>query len=253
VVLAFRQDYETRAEDIAIGALAVLFLCEFAARCYDALDRRAYLRDHWLDLVTAIPVPGIPGLRILRLLRMLRFVRLGVLLRRHLLARGWNDFSMIWPTLALFWLGSALALWLVEHDAPHATITTFPQAMTVAFLTASTLGFGAHSDPITVDGQIISGLIVFVALGLWGFASSQLTQMWLQAGKTDHHEPELAGLRSEIEALRREVAILISHFSSSESPRGYSPGISFDIHRTAQRSDARSGAAGVEPERKRSD
>ena len=39
----------------------------------------AYLKDHWLDIVTCIPVVG--QLRALRLLRLLAFVRIGAAAR----------------------------------------------------------------------------------------------------------------------------------------------------------------------------
>ena len=208
VALAFRQDNNTAAENYAIGALAILFLAEFSARCYDASSRLTYLRSHWLDLITAVPVPGIPGLRILRLLRLLRFMKVGMILRRVLMDRGWRDAGLIWPTLVLFWIGSALALWLVEHDAPGANITSFPGAMTAAFMTASTLGFGAHGQqPVTQDGQIIAGLTVFFALGLWGFASSKLTQMWLE-GRRSPATDEMRVMREELHLMREQLTAI---------------------------------------------
>lgn len=205
VVLAFSEDSANSFESYAIWALAVVFLLEFSARCYDSIDRWAYLRSHWLDLITAIPIPGIPGLRALRLLRLLRLARVGVLVRHRLVAQGWDEFAIIWPTLVLFWVGSALALWLVEHDAPGSTITTFPDAMTAAFLTAATLGFGRHGLPVTQDGQIIAALVVFFALGLWGFASSSLTRVWLNAHQ-DSSAVALEDLRREIQAMREQLA-----------------------------------------------
>lgn len=197
VMLAFTEDSAFGPQEYAIWGLAVVFLVEFGARFYDSPDRTHYLQTHWLDLITAVPIPGIPGLRLLRLLRLLRFVRVGILLRRGLLQQGWGQAGLIWPTLALFWLGSALALWLVEHDASGSSITTFPEAMTSAFLTAATLGFGRHGLPVTLDGQIISAAIVFFALGLWGFASSNLTRMWL---RSQDHSPS-----AEMEALRQDL------------------------------------------------
>lgn len=204
VVLAFREDSGVGAGDYAVWALAVIFLLEFAARCYDSANRAAYLRTHWLDLITAIPVPGIPGLRIIRLLRLLRFLKVGVLIRRNLIGRGWNETGLVWPTLFLFWIASAIALWLVEHDAPGSSITTFPEAMTAAFLTAATLGFGKRALPITQDGQIIAAVIVFFALGLWGFASSNLTRIWLHA-KEDHLGGEMDNLRQELHAISEQL------------------------------------------------
>lgn len=158
-----------------------------------------------LTLITAVPIPGIPGLRLLRLLRLLRFAKVGVLIRRGLLARGWGESGLIWPTLALFWIGSATALWMVEHDAPNSTITTFPDAMTAAFLTAATLGFGRHWLPVTQDGQIIAAVIVFFALGLWGFASASLTRMWLHV-REDWTKAEVDAIFRQLSAIHDEVA-----------------------------------------------
>jgi voltage-gated potassium channel len=205
VALAFSEDSAGSLESYGIGALAALFLLEFSARCYDSIDRWAYLRSHWLDLITAVPVPGIPGLRALRLLRLLRLARIGVLIRHGLVAKGWDEFAIIWPTLVLFWVGSALALWLVEHDAPGTSITNFADAMKAAFLTAATLGFGRHTLPVTDDGQIIAALIVFFALGLWGYASSSLTRVWLNA-RQDSSAAVLEDMRREIQALREQLA-----------------------------------------------
>jgi voltage-gated potassium channel len=211
VVLAFTEDSTIGPQDYAVWALAGIFLVEFGARCYDSEDRGRYLRSHWLDLITAVPVPGIPGLRLIRLLRLLRFLKVGMLIRRGLLERGWNESGLIWPTLFLFWIGSAIALWLVEHDAPGTTITTFPDAMTAAFLTAATLGFGRHGLPVTQDGQIIAAVIVFFALGLWGFASSNLTRIWLRA--TDElPKIELEAIRHDLHAMEEELKRLTDAF-----------------------------------------
>ena len=207
VVLAFGEDAAIGPQDYAVWALAGVFLAEFGIRCYDSLDRVDYLRRHWLDLITAVPIPGIPGLRLIRLLRLLRFAKVGVLVRRGLLARGWGESGLIWPTLGLFWIGSAAALWMVEHDAPNTNIATFPDAMTAAFLTASTLGYGKHALPVTQDGQIIAAVVVFIALGLWGFASANLTRIWLHI-REDWTKVEVDALFHELSAIHDEVARL---------------------------------------------
>ena len=203
VVLAFTES-PSGIQLYSVWALAVVFLAEFSFRCYDSLSRTSYLRSHWLDLVTAVPIPGIPGLRVLRLLRLLRFAKVGILVREALVSRGWGETGLIWPTLVLFWVVSALALWLVEHDAPGSNITTFADAMTAAFLTAATLGFGRHGLPVTQDGQIVAAVIVFFALGLWGFASSNLTRIWLRAGN-EVQSAQLDGVRRELHLIREQL------------------------------------------------
>jgi len=206
VALAFQEDAPVGFV-YAVWGLACIFLIEFATRCYDSPDRSAYLRSHWLDLITAVPVPGIPGLRILRLLRLLRLGKVGYLVRKWMLRHGWHETGLIWPTLFLFWIGSALALFFTEHDAPGSSITTFPDAMTAAFLTAATLGFGRHTAPITQDGQIVAAIIVFFALGLWGFASGRLAAMWLHVRQGDANA-ELGFVREELRAIRDELTLL---------------------------------------------
>lgn len=218
VALAFSDESAIGLGDYAIWGLSALFLIEFSARCWDSPDRSDYLRGHWLDLITSIPVPGVPGLRIIRLLRLLRFARVGALIRRLLLDRGWNEGGLIWPTLFLFWIGSALALWLVEHDAPGSSINSFPDAMTAAFLTAATLGFGRHVLPVTQDGQIIAALIVFFALGLWGFASGNLTRKWLRSREEDA-TVTLDTLRRELDAIRDQLSQLTDAVIEGNSAR----------------------------------
>jgi voltage-gated potassium channel len=232
VVLAFSEDAPTGPQAYAVWALAGVFLLEFGARCYDSTDRAQYLRSHWLDLITAVPVPGIPGLRIIRLLRLLRFLKVGVLIRRMLLSRGWDQGGLIWPTLFIFWIASALALWLVEHDAPGTSITTFPEAMTAAFLTAATLGFGKHSLPVTQDGQIIAALIVFFALGLWGFASSNLTRLWLNAREDEAHR-EIDLILHELQAIGEQLKHLtvdvLERPTSEALPKDDEPSAAADV------------------------
>ena len=205
VALAFRQDTASQPESVALWALAALFLAEFGARWFDSPERARYAKSHWLDLVTAVPVPGIPGLRVLRLVRMLRFLKVGILVRRWLLSRGWTDSGLIGPSLFLFWVGSAVALWLVEHDATGASIRTFGDALLAALVTASTLGFAKHAlQPVTESGQIISAIMVFGALGLWGIASSQLTQLWLR-GRNNAQELQLQDVHSELLTLQQQL------------------------------------------------
>ncbi len=204
VVLAFREDSSTRVDLYAVWGLAAIFLIEFFARFFDSPKRGRYFRSHWLDLVTAIPAPFVPELRVIRLLRLLRLFKIDLYLRRVLLSHGWTDSSLLWPTLFLFWIASAFALWLVEHDAPGTGINTFGDALTAAFLTAATLGFGKHALPVTLDGQIIAAMIVFFALGLWGYASSRLTQMWLQPRKDASHDQYMQ-IREDIAALELKL------------------------------------------------
>jgi voltage-gated potassium channel len=181
---------------VAIVALALL--AEFIARIADAPDKIGYLSHHWIDLVTCIPLIG--PLRVLRFLRLLRFLKVAVGMRR--LARGHAATQatwLLWPFLLLFWAWSAYALWTYEHEV-NPVVRDFGSALYEAFLTASTLGYGAF-QPVTPEGKVIAGLIVFVAVGLVGLTSARLTAFWM--GQKDDTTVALERIEHELSQLKR--------------------------------------------------
>src|SRR5262245_3123609 len=102
----------------AIDALITgIFIVEFTTRIYASRDRRAYLNDHWIDLVAMIPVGAIRGLRVARLLRLLRLVRAFAGINRALGHRGLG-------TLLIAWIGvmviTSAGLYLAENGVNKA-------------------------------------------------------------------------------------------------------------------------------------
>ncbi len=182
-----------------------LFLAEFMARFVDAENRIAYLQNHWIDLITSVPVVG--GVRLFRLLRLFRLVKVGDLARKVMLRGHRRDTWFVWPTVILFWICSAYALWLFEQGV-NPRVSSFGDALYLSFMTASTVGYGDVS-PMTTEGKVVAGLIVFFALGLLGFASSRLTAWWL-GSQEDAEQFALVQKLSALEAqLERTERLLI--------------------------------------------
>lgn len=179
VVFAFLQDQGTTGPmGFGVMVLAGIFVVEFSFRLYDSPSRRAYLRNHWLDIVTCIPVIG--PFRALRLVRLLGFVRLGASLRGFGLeaagserVHGGIGLWVLAPILILVWVAASYGYYELEGGVnPH--VQTFADALYFSFITATTVGYGAGS-PVTPAGKVLSGLLIFVGIGLLGFASAQLT------------------------------------------------------------------------------
>ena len=186
VVLAFLQDTGSSGSvSIALDVLAGIFIVEFALRLYDSPSRSGYLRNHWLDIVTCIPVIG--PFRALRLIRLLAFVRLGANLRAFGIGaasserlHGGTGLWVLAPILILVWVGAAYGYYELEGGV-NPRVQTFADALYFAFVTASTVGYG-DVTPVTSAGKILTGLIIFVGIGLLGFASAQLTAKLLPQG-----------------------------------------------------------------------
>jgi len=186
LAVGFMEDEGRRLPPLLLGTLAVIFLTEFTARCWDAPSRRQYLRGHWLDLVSCIPLIG--GFRSVRILRLLR---LGAVLRvfsvaEHETQSHERDRQSLWfmgPLLVLTWFAAASAYWTLEHGV-NPRLHNFGDALYWAFITATTVGYG-DVTPITPEGRVVAGLLIFLGIGLVGFASAQLTQRVLRSSAPD--------------------------------------------------------------------
>ena len=206
VVLAFQQDQGTTGlASIGVLAIAGIFLLEFSIRFYDSPSRPRYLKSHWLDLVSCIPVVG--PLRVLRLLRLTAFFRLGATARVFGLGvsasekvPGGTGLWLLGPILVIVWVAAAYGYFELEHGT-NPLINNFGDALYFAFVTATTLGNGAL-PPVTAEGRVLTGVLIFLGIGLLGFASAQLTAKLLP------QRNEVAELRESLarqELLLREI------------------------------------------------
>jgi len=226
VVMAFIEDEVQpgfNTPTIVVLAVAAIFLAEFSIRLWDAPSRILYLRHHWLDAVTCIPLIG--ALRILRFARLLRFVRIAALVRAFLFGRqvgadgigaraGW----LLGPTLVIFWAASAYGFWMVEHGK-NADIKSYGDALYLSFLTATTLGYG-DVRPETAEGKIIGGLVIFAAIGLVGLASAQLTAYWLgQETDSSVTKRRLFAVQKELAVQRNLLEQVLRHVSDGRDGR----------------------------------
>ena len=203
VVLAFLQDQGSSGPiAVVVLVLAGLFAVEFFARLYDSPSRIAYFRKHWLDIVTCIPVAG--WFRALRLLRLLAFLRLGAAVRAFGVGAAASERlyggSIPWvvaPTLVLVWVGASYGYYELEAGVnPH--IQNFTDALYFAFVTASTVGYG-DVTPVTPAGKVLTGALIFVGIGLLGFASAQVTTKLLP------QQNSLADLKAAVDHQSRMV------------------------------------------------
>ena len=218
VALAFAQDQgDSAGLTAAIYVVAAIFIFEFSVRFYDSPSRVEYLRKHWLDIVTCIPVIG--ELRILRLLRLLAFLRLGAAMRAFGIGvsaseriPGGAGLWLLAPTLLLVWVAAAYGYYTLEHGL-NPKINDFGDAMYFAFVTASTVGYG-DVTPVTQAGKILTGLVIFMGIGLLGFASAQLTAKLLP------QRNEMAELKATLDRQERLLEDLVAQLARIEPERG---------------------------------
>lgn len=134
------------------------------------------------DLVACIPIVG--GLRALRLLRLLR---VGAVARVFcLVTRETDDLGVerqswwfVTPLLVLVWVGSGIVYYHFEHGN-NPKVSTLGDALYWSFITTTTVGYGDVTPPVTSEGRVLAGLLIFFSIGLIGAVSAQITTRLLR-------------------------------------------------------------------------
>jgi voltage-gated potassium channel len=205
--------------------ICVVFLIDFALNLSRSHPKRDYVvRERgWLDLLGSIPTLGIfKYTALLRLARISRLARITRLLRgkkkkKELAAdvlRNRGQYAAFITVLAAFivlTLSSVLVLQF-ETTSADANITTGGGALWWSIVTITTVGYG-DTYPVTTAGRITGVFVMFAGVGIIGALASILASILVPRPSTDGDErstqptmqEELAGIRSELAALRRTI------------------------------------------------
>ena len=74
--------------------------------------------------------------------------------------------------------------------------------------------------PVTPEGKIIVGLVIFAAIGLVGFASAQLTAYWLgQEADSSAIKRRLFSVQKELAVQRNLLEQVLEHIDRDREPR----------------------------------
>ena len=190
--------------NVVVLTLAVIFFAEFLVRFVDDPAPLSYARDHWIDLVTCVPAVG--PLRLLRLLRLLRVFNVAGRLRQ--MARDKGDASgmrVLVATVFVFWLLAGYAFYVTELNEPQSSVHSFQDALFLAFTTATSVGY-SPLKPVTYQGQIVGGLVIFIGLGLLAAASSRLTSLWIEGASEQDVKDLLQDLRDQARSSESRLA-----------------------------------------------
>jgi voltage-gated potassium channel len=209
--------------------ICVVFLVDFAVHLAAARPKREYFIDRrgWLDLIGSVPSFGFfPASGLLRLARISRLARVARILRgsnrKQLVEdviqnRGqYAVFITVLSALLVLTVSSVLMIQF-ESRSPDANITTGGDALWWAFVTITTVGYG-DQFPVTPLGRTVGVFVMFAGVGIIGSLASILASVLVPQPEASENaegpiEPssvvvseELASIRSELVALRRELA-----------------------------------------------
>jgi voltage-gated potassium channel len=206
--------------------ICVIFLADFAINLARSQPKRDYFitQRGWLDLLGSFPaLVGFPATALLRLARLSRLLRIRRMLsgsnRRRLIRdvldnRGqYAGFITVLSAFLVISVSTLLVIQL-ESGASEANITTGGDALWWALVTITTVGYG-DQFPVTTLGRVVGVFVMLAGVGIIGSLASILASILVPqpdqdsaAGGTETDRvvaEELASIRSEIAALRREL------------------------------------------------
>ena len=206
--------------------ICVIFLADFGINLARSHPKREYFitQRGWLDLLGSFPaLVGFPATALLRLARLSRLVRIRRMLsgsnRRRLIRdvlENRGQYAGFITVLSAFLVISVATLLVIqlESGAPDATITTGGDALWWALVTITTVGYG-DTYPVTTLGRWVAVFVMLAGVGIIGSLASILASVLVPQAEPDEADgdptpdaalaEELASIRSEIAALRREL------------------------------------------------
>ena len=203
---------ETTALRVGNIAIWLIFVVDYLARVYLALDRGRFIRTHVLDLI----VIAVPFLRPFRLLRLFAIVastsrRAGGLIVRRV------TLYVVGVTVVVTTVGAVL-VYDAERRAEGANIVTLGDSLWWAITTVVTVGYGDRY-PVTPTGRAVAAVLMVTGVALIGTVTAAVAAWFVNAvrqastaaGEADAAteradiQRQLAELQASVEALHQRL------------------------------------------------
>jgi voltage-gated potassium channel len=212
--------------NLVLTGIWIVFAVDFVVRLALARNHRQFFRTHLFDVLILV----LPMARPLRALRVLTVI--GALNKR--LRGGLHGKAAVYVVATTLLVGTiaALAVLDAERNAPHATITTFGDAVWWTISTITTVGYG-DLYPITTEGRIVAGTLMVGGIALLGVITGSVATWFVASIRDLEDEVEESGdevsarldeVLVELRLLSTRVRELESSLTSPDRPDQVSPG-----------------------------
>jgi voltage-gated potassium channel len=203
--------------DWAINVIWGIFVVDFLVRLVIAPEKRRYLKQNWLTLLSlAVPflrpfraLQALTAIRSLSLIRLLAGVNQGMrALQRY--TRG-RQIAYAVALSLLVMLTGAVAIYFFDQDEPDASIATFGDALWWSATMITTINI--DMDAVSPEARVIAILQRIFAVSVFGFVTASIASYLVGRSVEERAtavatDPTTELVRAEIAALRRENAAL---------------------------------------------
>lgn len=213
-----------RAGEVATTTIWILFVAEFGLRFAIAPRKGAFLRRHWLTLVSL----AIPALRVFRVFQAIRLLRAARAVRGLRLVKvlssinrgmralsasmGRRGFGYVLALTIVVTLVGAAGMYAFERNPAGRGLNDYASALWFTSMIITTMG--SEYWPQTAEGRVLCIVLSFYALGILGYVAATLATFFIGRDANDPRA-EIASERS-VNALREEIAALRAELRARE-------------------------------------
>jgi len=233
IIVLFLMSIEFFNNDLSIESLwkifyldafcCFIFQLNFFAELILAPSKKWYIRNHWIDFITSIPIPsyeilrGGRAIRLFRLIRILRILRIIKVFR--LMAYFWRGMDSISEILDVklmkktlyFSIGLLIlgAFIISRIESNHGAIDSYKESLWWTFNAIVTGSFSDIYNPKTSGGMILTIVLVFVGMILVSVFTATLTSTMV--GDDSNKSSEI--IKSYVENRLNEIEKKIDRIS----------------------------------------
>ena len=158
--------------DVVAAGIWIVFALDLVLRFITKESWGKFLKSNWLEIL-ALALPFMRFLRVFRVVLALRNIK-GLMSSRSS-ATG----AYLVLLLPLTWFSGALAVLDAESTSSEASITTLRDALWWSLATITTVGYG-DKYPITVEGQLLAGVLMVTGISLFSAVAGVIASWILE-------------------------------------------------------------------------
>jgi len=161
--------------------ICLVFLFDFFKGIYKAENKWKYFANNWIDLVSSIPTVGeLRAARIVKIIRLLRVLRSAKYIFQFFSKKNaFSTFRNLVVFNAVVVMLFTVSFYHIEREAnPH--ISTFSDSLWWTTITTMTVGFLQDIPPVTVEGKVLSVILIFLGMVMFSTMIGTITDYFIE-------------------------------------------------------------------------
>ncbi len=199
-------DYTPAMKEFTFWAdlvICAVFLFDFFKGLNKADDKWLFVRYHWIDFISSIPMVGVLRVgRLVKVFRILRVVRSAKIVFQFFSAKdSFNSLrNLIILSIVIIFLFT-LSIYHSEHLI-NPQISTIGDALWWTTITTISVGFLQDISPASVEGKFISVVLLLLGMVIFSTLIGAITDFFIEDEDINEN---VRGLSNQLERMQGKI------------------------------------------------